>query len=99
MDRQGIFLFDEPESALSPSRQIDFLRLLKKAEESKQGQIIMITHSPLLMAFPGADVISFSCRGIEHIELEQVNHFQLLENFSRNPQKFIKEALILEDDE
>jgi predicted ATPase len=51
--RQGIFIFDEPESALSPSRQIEFLKLLRRMDESKICQVIMATHSPMLMAYPG----------------------------------------------
>lgn len=97
MNRQGLFLFDEPESALSPSRQVDFLRLLKKVEDSQQGQIIMITHSPLLMSLPGAEVFSFSHRGIEQIEPQQTVHFQLMERFFKNPSRFLQEAL--EEDE
>lgn len=93
LDRPGIFLFDEPESALSPTRQLEFLKLLKKVSDSGKGQIIMVTHSPLLMALPGAELISFSHRGMAPITLEQTPHFQLLNRFFENPQTFISEAL------
>src|ERR1041384_2813088 len=46
--RQGIFIFDEPESALSPSRQIEFVKLLRRMEESTHCQLIMATHAPML---------------------------------------------------
>jgi predicted ATPase len=49
--RQGIFIFDEPESALSPSRQIEFLKLMRRMENIGHCQIIMATHSPMLMAY------------------------------------------------
>jgi predicted ATPase len=49
--RQGIFIFDEPESALSPSRQIEFLKLLQRMDKSGICQVIMATHSPMLMAY------------------------------------------------
>src|SRR3979490_1891137 len=52
--RQGIFIFDEPEAALSPSRQIEFLKLLRRMDASRICQVIMATHSPMLMAYPGA---------------------------------------------
>ena len=52
--RQGIFIFDEPESALSPSRQIEFLKLLQLMDGSGRCQVIMATHSPMLMAYPNA---------------------------------------------
>ena len=53
--RQGIFIFDEPESALSPSRQIEFLKLMRRMEDIGHCQIIMATHSPMLMAYPERD--------------------------------------------
>ncbi len=55
--RQGIFIFDEPELALSPSRQIEFLKLLRAMERSGICQVIMATHSPLLMAYPQARLL------------------------------------------
>src|SRR5690242_13658258 len=45
--RQGIFIFDEPESALSPSRQVEFLKLLRRMDQSGISQVIMATHSPM----------------------------------------------------
>src|SRR4249920_3252977 len=58
--RQGIFIFDEPESALSPARQIEFLKLLRRMEESTICQVVMATHSPLLMAYPGARLLGLT---------------------------------------
>src|SRR5690242_1848582 len=55
--RQGIFIFDEPESALSPSRQIEFLKLLRMMDNSARCQVIMATHSPMLMAYPNATLL------------------------------------------
>jgi len=58
--RQGLFIFDEPESALSPSRQIEFLKLLKRMDHSGISQVIMATHSPVLMAYPNATLLQLS---------------------------------------
>src|ERR1700739_1295 len=55
--RQGIFIFDEPESALSPARQMEFLKLMRRMEESTICQIVMATHSPMLMAYPNARLL------------------------------------------
>src|SRR5262245_20037248 len=52
--QQGLFIFDEPESALSPSRQIEFLKLLRQMDQSTNCQVIMATHAPVLMAYPNA---------------------------------------------
>ena len=51
-NRQGIYIFDEPESALSPTRQIEFLKLLRRMDQSRRSQVIMATHAPILMAYP-----------------------------------------------
>ena len=65
--RQGIFIFDEPESALSPSRQIEFLKLLRRMDESRICQVIMATHSPMLMAYPQARLLRLSKYGLEQV--------------------------------
>src|SRR6266404_7129838 len=69
--RQGIFTFDEPESALSPSRQIEFLKLLRRMDGSKISQVIMATHSPMLMAYPGAQLLRMSKYGLEPVTVEE----------------------------
>ena len=56
--KQGIFIFDEPESALSPSRQIEFLKLLRRMDESRICQVIMATHSPMLIGVPSSAVVA-----------------------------------------
>src|SRR5258708_33274317 len=61
--RQGIFIFDEPESALSPTRQIEFLKLLRRMDRSSNCQVIMATHAPILMAYPNARLLSLTNRG------------------------------------
>jgi predicted ATPase len=92
-DRQGIFIFDEPESALSPSRQIMFLRLLRRMEQSTQCQVIMATHSPLLMAYPSARLLLLSKYGLDPVSLEQTEHFRLIQEFCTNPEAFVDSAL------
>ena len=92
-ERQGIFLFDEPESALSPSRQIMFLRLLQRMEQSGRTPVIMATDSPLLMAYPGAELLLLSKYGLEPIGLEQTDHFNLIREFCADPAGFVRAAL------
>jgi predicted ATPase len=92
-ERQGIFIFDEPESALSPSRQLMFLRLLGRMEQSGRSQVIMATHSPLLMAHPGARLLLLSKYGLEPVSLEQTEHFRLLREFCADPAQFVRQAL------
>ena len=90
--RQGIFIFDEPESALSPSRQIEFLKLLRRMDESRMCQVIMATHSPVLMAYPHASLLSLSKDGLSRISLEETEHFKVMRDFFADPSGFIEEA-------
>jgi predicted ATPase len=92
-DRQGIFIFDEPESALSPSRQILFLRLLRRMERCGHCQVIMATHSPMLMAYPSARLLLLSKYGLDPVRLEHTEHFKLIQEFCANPAAFVGTAL------
>lgn len=91
--RQGLYILDEPESALSPSRQIEFLKLLKRMEDSGLCQVIMATHSPILMAHGGATLLGLSRDGVAPITLEDTAHFRLMRNFCADPKGFIAETL------
>ncbi len=93
MNRQGIYFMDEPESALSPERQLDLLRVLYRIGESATSQVIMATHSPLLMAVPGARVLEITHRGLVEIAYRDTSHFRLYQSFTVDPEAFIAEAL------
>lgn len=91
--RQGIFIFDEPESALSPSRQVEFLRLLRRMDRSGISQVIMATHSPMLMAYPGARLLRLSKYGLEPVTVEDTDHYRLMREFWADPKVFIETML------
>lgn len=91
--RQGIFIFDEPESALSPSRQIEFLKLLRRMEASRICQVVMATHSPMLMAYPGARLLRLSKYGLDPIAIEETDHYRLMREFCADPETFIDNVL------
>lgn len=90
---QGIFIFDEPESALSPTRQIDFLKLLHAMHESSICQVIMATHSPILMAYPNATLLQLTRGGIEPTTVAETEHFRLMREFTNDPKSFVEAAL------
>src|SRR3954449_9719882 len=77
--KQGIFIFDEPESALSPSRQIEFLKLLQRMDRSGICQVIMATHAPMLMAYPDARLLQLSKYGLERTTVERTEHYKMRE--------------------
>ncbi|RUY53256.1 ATP-binding protein, partial [Mesorhizobium sp. M7A.F.Ca.CA.001.13.2.1] len=95
--RQGIYILDEPESALSPSRQIELLKMLRRMDQSGTAQVIMATHSPLLMACPGARLFRISRFGLDAMDFSDTDHFRMMRDFCTDPQAFMEEAL-REDD-
>src|SRR3954467_4358442 len=88
--RQGIYIFDEPESALSPARQMEFLKLMRRMEESTHCQLIMATHSPMLMAYPGARLLRLSKYGLEPVSVEQTDHYKVMREFCADPTGFVE---------
>lgn len=93
MSRQGIYFMDEPESALSPRRQLALLRILARVQASAKAQVIMATHSPILMALPGADVWQITKGGITPVDYRDTSHFRLYQDFTVDPDAFISEAI------
>jgi predicted ATPase len=91
--RQGIFIFDEPESALSPSRQIEFLKLLRRMDESGICQVIMATHSPVLMAYPQARLLRLSKHGLETVTVRETDHYKVMREFCEDPEGFVQAAI------
>lgn len=91
--RQGIFIFDEPESALSPTRQIEFVKLLRRMDASGICQVIMATHAPILMAYPNARLLRLSKYGLEPVTLEATEHFRLMRDFCADPASFLETML------
>ncbi|MBR7707920.1 AAA family ATPase [Microvirga sp. SRT01] len=83
--RPGLFIFDEPESALSPKRQFDFLKLLRRMQNESRTQVIMATHSPILMALPGAALLQMSRGGLDAVELKETDHYRLTREFILDP--------------
>jgi len=91
--KQGIYIFDEPESALSPSRQIEFLKLLRMMDKSGHCQVIMATHSPVLMAYPDATLLLLTKYGVEPTTVRDTVHFRTLREFFEDPKGFVEAAI------
>src|SRR5438477_8638809 len=92
-DQQGIFIFDEPESALSPARQMEFLKLMRRMDTSGNCQIIMATHAPMLMAYPNARLLRLSKYGLEPVSVEQTDHYKVMREFCDDPAGFVEAAI------
>ena len=89
----GIFLLDEPESALSPQRLLALLVLIHELIEQGRSQFIIATHSPLLMTYPNAQIITFDSPELSSISLEQTSHYQITRGMLDDPSKYWKYLL------
>lgn len=93
LKRQGLYFFDEPESALSPSRQVEFLKVLRRMQKAENAQVIIATHSPMIMALPDVALLRMTRRGLESVTLEETDHFQLWREFCLAPATFMEAML------
>ena len=85
----GFFLFDEPESALSPQRQLSLLTIMyDQVVRTARSQFIVATHSPILLTFPDADIISFDGESLERVTLEDTSHYQITRGILENPDRY-----------
>jgi len=80
---KGLYIFDEPEAALSPSRQLATLAVIDKLVK-EQSQFIIATHSPILLAYPNAIIYQLDEFGIRQVEYEETEHFMVTKYFLNN---------------
>lgn len=85
----GLYLLDEPEVPLSPLRQLSLLALLKDMV-AQGAQFVIATHSPILMAFPDADILNFDARPLQRAAYGDLEHVRLTRDFLADPQQFLK---------
>lgn len=81
----GLLLFDEPESALSPQRQLALLAHMSTLVAGGAAQFIIATHSPILLTFPGAQILAFDGEAIRVTALEDTSHYQITRGILQNP--------------
>jgi len=87
---KGIYILDEPEAALSPSRLLRLMCNIKRLVDD-DSQFIIATHSPMLMAFPGADVIELSEYGFESVSYRDTDHYIITKRFLDAPEKMLED--------
>ena len=89
---EGLYLLDEPEAPLSPMRQLSFLVMLKSMVE-RGAQFIIATHSPVVMAFPDAVIISCDDGAIHEVGYEELEHVTLTRDFLQAPESYLRHLL------
>jgi predicted ATPase len=86
---------DEPEAALSPSRQLSFLARMHELIGQKS-QFIIATHSPIILGYPDAWIYQTTAKGLERVEYEDTDHVQVTRSFLNRRQTFLD--ILLSDD-
>ena len=86
--REGLFLLDEPEAALSPQRQLSLLAIMHDMEMEQKSQFVIATHSPILLAYPHAGIYLLDENGISRVKYEETQHYQITKSFLDNPEKY-----------
>lgn len=91
---KGLYLLDEPETALSPQSQIDLLQIIRDMTGDGHAQFIIATHSPLLLACPDAVIYSFDGATIEPIRYEETEHYRIYKSFLDDRHPFLQEGAV-----
>jgi predicted ATPase len=93
----GLYLLDEPEAALSPTRQVEFLVLMH--DSIRRGcQFVIATHSPIIMAYPDARIHLLDRQGIRDVAYTDTEHYQVTRRFLSNPKRALETLLGAEPD-
>lgn len=86
---KGLYLLDEPETALSPKSQLELLGLLHDVSRMGHAQFIVATHSPILLACPDADILNFNRLPLKSIGYEDTEYFKIYRDFLNNRNKYL----------
>jgi len=87
---KGLYLLDEPETALSPKSQLELLKLIQGMGALGHAQFIIATHSPILLACPGSMIYSFDYTPVKTIQYEESEHYKIYKNFMEDPTKYLR---------
>ena len=88
----GLYLMDEPEAAVSVSRQLPMLRIIRRLEEH-DSQLILATHFPILMAYPGADLVRIDASGMTRVSYEETEQYRVMRHFMLDYRAALRESM------
>lgn len=86
----GFYILDEPEAALSPTRQLSVLTRMHDLVQQRS-QFLIATHSPILMGYPDADILLLDEDGIRRVEYEETEHYFITREFLQNRERMLRE--------
>jgi len=88
--RNSLFILDEPEASLSPTRQMTFMATINQLIQ-KNSQFIIATHSPILLSYPNSTIYRVSEDGFDLINYEETDAYQITQAFLKNPNRMFRE--------
>lgn len=91
--QSGLYFLDEPEAALSPQRQLTLLMEIDRCAR-QESQFIIVTHSPILLGLPNAEILSFDNGTVHSCDYEETDSYQITEMFINNREQLLKRLLI-----
>ena len=89
---ESLYILDEPEAALSPSRQLSMICRMHELV-SLNCQFLIATHSPIIMAYPEADILVLGENGLEKTAYEDTEHYQVTKSFMVNRERMLRQLL------
>lgn len=92
----GLYILDEPEAALSPQRQMAALTAIHRLVQN-ESQLIIATHSPILLAYPNSQILLFDDSGLSTVRYEDTEHFIVTKNFLDNRDRMLHHLLADDD--
>jgi predicted ATPase len=95
---QGIYILDEPEAALSPQRQLSFLKIIHDLETPGHAQFIISTHSPIILSYPGATLYSLDGDTIREIAYRETEHYLVTRDFLNAPERYFRHLFNMSSD-
>jgi predicted ATPase len=96
---RGIYILDEPEAALSPQRQLSFLSIMYRLEKTSRAQFLVSTHSPIILAYPGAVLLSLDSDTIQQVQYEDTDHYRVTKQFLASPDRYFKHLFSKDSDD
>ena len=86
----GFYILDEPEAALSPQRQLSLLRVIYDLCKNSESQFIIVTHSPILLAYSNSTIYSCDKKRLEKVDYKDTKHYEITKGFLDNPDLYLK---------
>jgi predicted ATPase len=85
----GLYLLDEPEAPLSPQSQLALMAMMGDMI-AQDAQFVVATHSPILLAYPGARIYSFDTLPVAAVEYGELEHVRLTRDFLNAPERYLR---------